>query len=44
MAGNAAMMDGPMIAVTLMCWLLIAALAGLGIVVVIKWLLKRMRP
>jgi hypothetical protein len=44
MAGLPAMMDAPMIAVTLMCWLLIAAFAAVGIVALVKWLLRRNRP
>ena len=43
MASAAGMVDAPMIAVVLMCWLLAIAAAGVGIAVFVKWLLKRMR-
>ena len=44
MAGPTAMVDAPMMALVLMCWLLIAALVAVCSVVVVKWILKRMRP
>lgn len=44
MAGPTAMVDAPMMAVVLMCWLLIAALVATGIVALAKWLLRRNRP
>ena len=44
MASAAGMVNAPMIAVALMCWLLATAIAGVRIVVLVKWLLKRMRP
>lgn len=44
MAGPTAMVDAPMMAVVLMCWLLIAALVAVGIVALAKWLLRRNRP
>jgi hypothetical protein len=43
MASAAGMVDAPVIAVALMCWLLAIALSGFGIVVFVKWLLKRTR-
>lgn len=43
MASASGLVDAPMIAVVLMCWLLTAASAGFGIVVFVKWLLKRIR-
>ena len=44
MAGPTAMVDAPMMAVVLMCWLLIAALVVVCGVVIVKWILKRMDP
>ena len=44
MAGPTAMVDAPMMAVVLMCWLLIAALVVAGLVALAKWLLRRNRP
>ncbi len=33
-----------MMALVLLCWLLIAAFAAVGIVALVKWLLRRNRP
>lgn len=44
MAGPTAMVDAPMMALVLMCWLLIAAAVVVGILSLAKWLLRRNRP
>lgn len=44
MARPTAMVDAPMMALVLMCWLLIAAAVVVGILALANWLWKRKRP
>lgn len=43
MSGAGIMMDAPMMALWLFGWILIALVAVLGILVLVKWILRRTR-